>query len=225
MRVIGAGFGRTGTLSLKVALETLGFAPCNHMTEVMRRPDLINAWLDIAEGRSTDWDAVLGDFDATLDWPAAAYWRELAEHYPDAKVLLTVRDPERWYESMRATILRRPHLKAGRFRRLAMAVLSRRGAHFRTFARMARTTVVEGVLGGETRDRHRLIQIFQDHVREVRDTIPPDRLLVYDVREGWPRLCAFLGVPVPDIPFPRLNDREAFQRLSRSLTHGPPTTP
>ncbi|RCG23996.1 sulfotransferase family protein [Sphaerisporangium album] len=210
MRIIGAGFGRTGTLSLKAALERLGFAPCNHMLEVMDRPELIHRWLDIAEGRSADWDGVLGGFDATLDWPASAYWRELAAHYPDAKVLLTVRDPEEWYESMRATIFRR---RGGRTP--LGGLMAKISPDFRAFRRMARAALVERALGGETADRARLVRRFQDHVREVREAIPAARLLVYDVRQGWEPLCAFLGVPVPSEPFPRLNDREHFGRHTR----------
>ncbi|GII89217.1 sulfotransferase family protein [Sphaerisporangium siamense] len=210
MRVIGAGFGRTGTLSLKAALEGLGFAPCNHMREVMARPALIHGWLAIAEGRSRDWDGVLGGFDATVDWPAAAYWRELAAHYPAAKVVLTVRDPEAWYASMCATIF-----DEARAHGPGVRLLSRLSADYRAFRRMAYLAVLHRALDDVGPDKEALIRRFEEHVREVREAIPADRLLVYDVRQGWPPLCAFLGVPVPDEPFPRLNDRQTFGRLLR----------
>ncbi|MFC6931014.1 sulfotransferase family protein [Actinomadura yumaensis] len=104
MKVIGAGFGRTGTASLKQALEILGYGPCYHMSEVIAQPHRVRQWLDVGEGRSAGWDTIFAGYASTLDWPAAAYWRELAEHYPDAKVVLTVRDAERWYDSVSATI-------------------------------------------------------------------------------------------------------------------------
>jgi hypothetical protein len=180
------------------------------MLEVMAHPNMIYRWLDIAEGRSADWDGVLGGFDATLDWPASAYWRELAAHYPGAKVVLTVRDPEEWYESMHATIFRKGG-ERGPWGRLVAKVSPGLSA----FGRMVDAIVLRRVLAGETTDKERLIRRFEDHVREVREAIPAERLLVYDVRQGWEPLCAFLGVPVPREPFPRLNDREHFGRHAR----------
>jgi hypothetical protein len=218
MQVIGAGFGRTGTLSLKAALERLGFAPCYHMTEVLSHPVMIYQWLDLAEGRSTDFDAVLGGYQATVDWPAAAYWRELAEYYPDAKVVLTVRDPERWYESMRETILSRAHRKPGLRNRLFLTMIRLRDSDMYGFVRMTNATVSDKAFGGRTTEKEPLIQAFHDHVREVRETIPAERLLVYEVKEGWEPLCAFLGVPVPDEPFPRLNDRDNFWQTARAFS-------
>ncbi|MEO3870156.1 sulfotransferase family protein [Nonomuraea sp. B12E4] len=103
---MGAGFGRTGTASLKAALELLGYGPCYHMSVVIAEPYRVRQWLEVGEGRSRDWDTVFTGFRSALDWPAAAYWRELAEHYPDAKVVLTVRDPQRWWDSVSATIFR-----------------------------------------------------------------------------------------------------------------------
>ena len=104
LQVVGAGFGRTGTLSLKNALERLGFGPCYHMLEVMERPDHMQMWHRLAFDGPIDWDLLFRDFQSTVDWPAARYWRELAAHYPDARVLLSVRDPEAWYKSMTDTI-------------------------------------------------------------------------------------------------------------------------
>ena len=104
MKVIGAGFGRTGTMSLKVALEKLGFGPCYHMTEVFAHPEHTHFWLSAWRGEPADWEGVLGDYEATVDWPACTFYEELMERYPGAKVLLSVRDPDRWYESTRSTI-------------------------------------------------------------------------------------------------------------------------
>jgi hypothetical protein len=104
VKVIGAGFGRTGTMSLKVALETLGFDPCYHMTEVFVHPEHAGFWISAWRREPADWDGVLGEYEAAVDWPACTFYEELMERHPDAKVILSVRDPERWYESVRNTI-------------------------------------------------------------------------------------------------------------------------
>ncbi|GAA3508270.1 hypothetical protein FHR32_000883 [Streptosporangium album] len=215
MRVIGAGFGRTGTLSLKSALERLGFGPCHHMMEVMARPEQVRRWTAMAEGRPVDWDDLLGGYDSCVDWPSAAYWRELAEHYPEAKVLLTVRDPERWLASMNATILKQRD-RGARFPGSVMYRLSALlDTDFAAFVKMTGLTVDGRSLGGGGSDPDRLLKAFRSHIEEVTTVIPPERLLVYEVSQGWEPLCAFLGVPVPDEPFPRVNDSAEFAKNAR----------
>ena len=215
MKVIGAGFGRTGTRALKAALERLGYGPCYHMSEVIEQPYRVRQWLEIGEGATPDWEAIFAGYQATMDWPAAAYWRELAEHYPDAKIILTVRDPQRWYDSVGATIFRsalaeqRP-LPA--HRRLIRWLVARRAPDFALYPRMARATVMERIFGGRVDDRAHAVRVFEQHVAEVRDSIPAERLLVFNVGEGWAPLCQFLGCPVPDEPFPQVNERAAFRR-------------
>lgn len=215
MKVIGAGFGRTGTASLKRALEILGYGPCYHMSEVIAQPHRVRQWLDVGEGRSADWDTILAGYESTLDWPAAAYWRELAGHYPDAKVVLTVRDAERWYDSVSATIFasalaeRRP---LPPHRRIVRKLVALRAPDFALYPRMARATVMDRVFDGRIDDRAHVLKVFQRHIADVKAAIPPDRLLVLDVREGWEPLCAFLDEPVPDVPFPEANERATFRR-------------
>ncbi|MCG5218412.1 sulfotransferase family protein [Streptosporangium sp. KLBMP 9127] len=224
MRVIGAGFGRTGTMSLKAALEGLGFAPCYHMADVLSEPRRIYQWLDIAEGRSDDWDAVFEGYGACVDWPASAYWRELAAHYPQAKVVLSVRDPDRWYDSMQATIFKQAKRVDSGAGRLAAKVMFRLSGDMEAYTRMTSTIVGQGVFAGETADRAYLTKVFNDHVEAVKQAIPAERLLVFNVKEGWEPLCRFLDVPVPGEPFPRVNDSADFNRLVRKtmfrfLTH------
>ncbi|HEY9524033.1 MAG TPA: sulfotransferase [Thermopolyspora sp.] len=214
MRVIGAGFGRTGTLSLKLALERLGFGPCHHMTEVVDKPAQIHRWLDLAKGRPVGWDDLLGEYESCVDWPSAAYWRELAEHYPKAKVILTVRDADAWLASMNATILK-SH-KGSTLLKLMGPLLSLLGSDLAAFRQMATLTVDQRVFGGHINDRERVLSTFQEHAREVRETIPPGRLLVFTVGQGWAPLCEFLDVPVPDEPFPRGNDAAAFAAHART---------
>ncbi|MGW4642872.1 sulfotransferase family protein [Sphaerisporangium sp. NPDC004334] len=216
MRVIGAGFGRTGTLTLKTALERLGFGPCHHMTEVIGDSRQVRRWLAVSRGETPDWDSVFAGYRSCVDWPAAAYWRELAAHYPEAKIVLTVRDPARWLDSMRATILKQRERGTALPARMMMLFSSMLGTDLAAFMEMTRRIVTEREFGGRADDSEYLTQRFEEHVAEVKAAIPPERLLVFEVRQGWEPLCGFLGVPVPDEPFPRVNDTADFQARTRS---------
>ncbi|RKS71821.1 hypothetical protein BZB76_4631 [Actinomadura pelletieri DSM 43383] len=228
MQVIGAGFGRTGTASLKAALERLGLGPCYHMSTVIAEPHRVRQWLDIGEGAPADWDEIFAGFQSALDWPAASYWRELADHYPDAKVILTVRDGERWYDSVASTIFARalaerrpPSLR----RRLLRWLVARRSPDFALYPRMARATIFDRVFDGRIADRDHVLTVFDRHITEVESTLPPDRLLIFDVSQGWSPLCDFLAVPIPDEPFPQSNERTTWhrkrpRRLLHLLLHG-----
>jgi len=196
VKIIGAGFGRTGTLSLKYALERLGYAPCYHMFEVVDRPDRLQAWLNLGAGARPDWDRMFDGYQAAVDWPASAYWRELVDAYPDAKVILTDRDPERWYDSIDKTLYRQ-YLRVR--------------AEGTPFARMVGPLIWEGIFEGRFEDRRATVARFQRHIAEVADRVSADRLLVYRTGQGWDPLCRFLGVPVPDEEFPRSNDSSAFR--------------
>ncbi len=208
MKVIGAGFGRTGTLSLKQALEELGFGPCYHMQEVMRRPSHVRLWLDYAETGNAPWGESFDRFGSGVDYPVANVWAELAEHYPDAKVILTVRDPERWWESTNSTVYGFRTAFAPWFR---VAV-----PHIGRFVEMVETYVWAGLFGGRFADRDHAIAVFNEHSDLVRSTCPPERLLEFEVAQGWEPLCAFLDVPVPDKPFPHVNDAATTKRAVTS---------
>ncbi|WP_131738172.1 sulfotransferase family protein [Actinomadura roseirufa] len=214
MKVIGAGFGRTGTASLKAALELLGAGPCYHMSTVIAEPYRVRQWFEVAEGHGPGWDELFAGFASAVDWPASAYWRELAEHYPDAKVILTVRDPERWWDSVSTTVFagavadRRPSAR----RRVIRWLVARRAPDFALYPRMARAIIVDRVFGGRVDDRAHVLAVFERHVEQVTAALPADRLLVHRAADGWEPLCAFLGVPVPDVPYPRANERAAFRR-------------
>ena len=208
--VIGAGFGRTGTASLKRALESLGFSPCHHMSEVLKRPETAARWTAALNGDASVLPGPVAGYRATVDFPSCLLWRELAEHYPLAKVVLTVRDAEQWYRSARATILnpdrgsRAGRLGAGLVE--ALAPLS---------AAMAARGFPRDLGEAET------IEAFQRHNKSVRAGVPADRLLVYEVEQGWGPLCAFLGVDVPSMPFPRGNDAGTFQQnVDRAVRSG-----
>ena len=200
LEVIGSGLGRTGTKSLQTALNIVGFGPCHHMVEVFVHPETMELWVEAGAGRP-DWDQTFRDYRSAVDYPSAHYWRQLAEYYPDAKVIHTVRDPEAWFESAQATIFGsdRPPPPPD----------SIQAAFFASFTR-----------GMQVHDRAAMIDHFRRHTEAVKATIPPERLLVYEITQGWEPLCGFLGVPVPDEPFPAENSREAF--IARIRNAAPP---
>jgi hypothetical protein len=193
LKVIGSGFGRTGTMSLKLALERLGFEPCYHMVEVFQNPQAPGLWLDAAEGRP-DWEAIFEGYAATVDWPSASFYETLARAYPEAKVVHTERDAEAWFRSTQATIFAQD-LDA---------------APDQTWARMVLKVVGELFEGG-LHDKETVISAYKAHNARVREVIPAERLLVYEVAQGWEPLCRFLGVDAPDGPMPKVNTTEEFQ--------------
>jgi sulfotransferase family protein len=211
MRLIGAGFGRTGTLSMKAALEMLGYGPCCHMTEIYQHPDRVPLFRAAAAGEPVDWDAVFAGYESTVDWPGVSFWRELVARYPDAKVLLTVRDPERWYASVRDSLL--PTVQDAEI--AAMIETIPGVAEGR---RLALDLIYEREFGGRVEDPEHAMRVYAEHNAAVRREVPADRLLVYRVGDGWEPLCAFLGVPVPEVPFPHLNDGASFRaRIDEQL--------
>jgi Sulfotransferase domain len=213
VKVIGAGFGRTGTMSLKVALETLGFDPCYHMTEVFAHPEHAGFWISAWRGEPADWDGVLGGYEAAVDWPACTFYEELMERDPGAKVILSVRDPERWYESVRNTIYelsvvipRHPIYRIG-YKLVSFFVFRGPG-----IVDLAGEIIWRGTFDGRFEDMTYAIGVFERHSAEVQRCVPENRLLVYDVKAGWEPLCEFLRVEVPDEPFPRTNDTAQMRR-------------
>jgi len=192
LKVIGAGLGRTGTFSLKFALERLGFGPCYHMSEALASVRTsAPLWIEASRG-APDWDRLLEGYGSTCDYPACTFWRELADHYPDAKIILTTRNPDSWFDSVNATIFSRPHRET-----------FSDGPLQEFFDR-----TVYADFGDQIEDRAFMTDYFRRWNERVIDEVPADRLLVYSAREGWEPLCAFLGVPVPEVPYPRVNSRE-----------------
>lgn len=195
LKVIGAGLGRTGTLSLKLALEHLGFGPCYHMAEIFADMNrALPLWLDVVRGKP-DWEAVFDGYQSSTDYPVCTYWRELAALYPEAKVILSTRDPDSWFDSVSETIFSptlRANIEAGPMKEFM------EGA-------------VTGPLGDRIEDRAFMTQWFRDWQDQVIAGLPAERLLVYEARQGWEPLCAFLGVPVPAEPYPRVNSKEEMQ--------------
>ncbi len=221
MEIIGAGFGRTGTLSLKAALEELGYDPCYHMVELMDNPQHAKLWRAAYRGTLSDWEELLGGYRATVDWPGCSFWRELLDAYPDAKVVLSVRDPKRWFDSASSTIFQGPGTQGPLSRAAMFAASALRPDRLRTML-LVRDLIPKYTFGGNVTDPDHAIDVFNRHNAEVERGVPPERLLVYEVKQGWEPLCEFLGVEVPDKPFPHVNDSGSFHttigaRMRRQL--------
>ena len=208
LQIIGAGLGRTGTLSLKLAIEQLGFMGCYHMVEVLMNPSHAAYWNAAADGRA-DWARIFAGYAATVDYPGCRYWRELAGAYPEAKVILTVRDPQRWFESTQATIFSDHNRQRLQFPELDDFFAKNVFADF----------------GDRIHDRDYMVEMFQQHNEDVKRSISPERLLVFEVKEGWAPLCEFLDVPMPSEPFPHANSREemaAMIKAAQAAGHSQP---
>jgi len=205
MKLIGAGFGRTGTLSLKKALELIGFGPCYHMDEMIRFPKHMDVWRSAMDGKPVNWDDIFAEYQSTLDFPASLYYRELLAAYPDAKVILTVREPERWYQSMYETAYTMMEL-------YTPAWVKKYVPQYKRFADLIDTMIWNGLFNGRFADKAHAIQIFNAHIEQVKQNIPSEKLLIFNVKEGWEPLCTFLRIPIPEgIPFPHINDHETVK--------------
>lgn len=199
LEVIGAGFGRTGTLTLKIALEILGFQRCYHMIEVIHSPPKVaDTWLDAISGKIPDWDNVFQGFRAAVDWPVIHFLPELIEKYPETKVILTERDPHSWYESTRKTLFE------------AMQKVENRWMP--KYQKLGYELIINKTFMGITDNKTHAINIYNSHITWVKQNVPKERLISFDVARGWGDLCNFLSLPVPQAPFPHKNTTSEFQR-------------
>jgi hypothetical protein len=196
VRVVGAGVGRTGTLSLKAGLESLLGRPCYHMLEVFGHPEHVALWRAAAEGERVDWGAMLDGYGATSDFPACLFWREILEANPGAVVVLSTRpDAGAWWGSASRTI----------FALDAEQLPPEMGEWYEMWR-----TVATARFTPRWTDRHEAIAAYERHNAAVRAGAPPDRLVQWQPADGWGPLCAALDLPVPGEPFPHLNKREDF---------------
>lgn len=194
LKVIGTGFGRTGTDSMREALTILGFGPCHHMFEVNENPLQKRLWRALANGAAPDWEQLFAGYASCVDWPSAHYWRELIKIYPQARVILTWRPAEGWWDSYSKTVLQ------GILKGTDPDALSQ-------------TLVARQAMQGRPADRAHVMALYEANVAAVKSLVPADRLLIHSLGDGWAPLCAHLGVPVPDVPYPSRNSTEAFQTL------------
>ncbi len=204
IKILGAGLGRTGTYSLKLALEKLGFGPCHHMSETGSNVAHIDAWNNATDGMEVNWQVLFQGYQAAVDWPTVSFLPQLVNEYPRAKVILTLRNPEQWYESARDTIFRLSVLGE-----LASNVEEKRRS------KLSEQLILERFFSGRYNEKHYCIAKYDRHVESVRKLIKPANLLEYDVIDGWQPLCEFLDVSVPEEPFPVTNTRSSF--ISRQV--------
>jgi hypothetical protein len=208
MKLIGAGLPRTATLSQKIALEMLGFAPCYHMVDVLGDLDQAALWRKALDGELS-LTTILDGYQATVDWPGAFFYRDLIELYPEAKVLLSVRDDDSWAHSMRDTIW-------GLFyddvlmRHLSFARASIEAPWSSYLAMMLEMWRRSGLIDGEDTSLEFMSAAVRRYNAEVQEVVPSERLLVWTAGDGWEPLCEFLEVPVPDTSFPCVNDSKEF---------------
>jgi len=200
LKVIGVGVGRTGTYSLKLALNELGLGPCFHMEEVLiNAATQIPLWSTAADG-NPDWETIFDGYESAVDWPTARFFRELSKAYPDAKFILTDRNPDNWAQSFAGTIYK------------LLAQPEQLPDEMKGWLDMCQKVITQtGMPPGL--DEAGLSAAFSAHCDAVKAAIPASQLLVYQVKQGWGPLCKFLDVPVPDIAFPRTNDRSEFWDL------------
>ena len=210
LSVIGAGFGRTGTLSIKIALEYLGLGPCHHMVDVFANPEQLPHWQAAADGQPVDWDEVFAGYAAAIGWPSTHYWRELANKYPNSRILLSVRPADHWWKSFSNTI--------GTMLEIRSAVSNE---YFRSATAMAHKIIAEQTFGSAMNDKTAALFALQKRIDEVKQAIPGERLLIFDVLDGWGPLCKFLSLPIPDSDFPCSNSKneflKTFSHISKSV--------
>lgn len=220
LKIVGAGFGRTGTMSTYTALKQLGF-PCYHMIEVLGNPankGHLDFWREVADAPDApreDWERVFGQYTASVDNPAVCVWRELIRFYPDAKVLLTLhpKGADAWYESVVETI----YFTENTWQFKVLKAVTPFG---RKFGAMSQKLIWQHLHRDTMPDRAKATAFYNRHIEEVKAAVPPERLLVFSADQGWEPLCKFLGVAVPDGPFPNVNDRAEFQRIKRNISRG-----
>lgn len=193
LKVIGTGFGRTGTNSMQKALEILGVGPCHHMIEVNNDPAMKSRWRAfVGSGQAPDWEALFEGYSSCVDWPSAYYWRELIAAYPEARVILTWRSAESWWASYEKTLM-----------------VFRRNV---TDPESVGRKIIDMVFGAEFEDRDHAIGLYEANIAAVQAEVPAERLLVHKLGDGWEPLCAHLGVAVPEVPYPQKNSAAEFAR-------------
>lgn len=217
MKIIGAGYGRTGTKSLQTALEKLGYINCYHMEKLFRNPADVAHWKNAYEEKGVDWDSLFQNYQAIVDFPGSIYYKELAKFYPNAKVILTVRDPEKWYDSVYSTIFSfDPGLRL-KLKMLLKMPLSATARNLFQVILLNDKAIWKKYFDDNFKDKAYAIKKFQQHIQEVKKVIPAERLLVYEVKDGWKPLCDFLDKKMPTEPFPNANQQKDFHKWATGI--------
>ena len=207
MKVFGTGFGRTGTMSLKIALEKLGMGPCYHMREVVSHPSHIKIWYDISRGKHPNWNRLFKGFNSAVDFPVSLFYNKLINKFPDAKFILTIRDFDKWYISTANTIYKVPSILPEWFQQVVYPI--------KMFIAMQVNLIWVGLFNNKFSDKESARIVYYEHIERVKKVIPSDKLLIYEINKGWEPLCEFLNVDLPEMPFPKVNDTaEMLQKFT-----------
>ncbi|MER5470015.1 sulfotransferase family protein [Streptomyces sp. NPDC002935] len=218
LKLINAGLGRTGTTSLKAALDRLGLGPSFHMFDIVGDEERLKQWEKIVcDGQRPDWAALFDGYRSAVDGPCAVYYQQISKAFPDAKVILTVRDAESWYRSTYDTLYQ--------FALRSMQHPPEPGSQQDRLFRVTSTMVWDGLFGGRFADKDHAIEVYHRHNEDVVRALGKDNVLVYEVKQGWEPLCAFLGTEVPPEEFPRANDAASMRRrIAQAAGAGPLST-
>lgn len=221
IKIIGAGFPRTGTTTLKRSLELLGYGPTYHMKTLLTNPDMLHYWHKLRDTGTTDWDGLYDGYVSTVDFPAYPWYKEHMERYPDAKVIMTVRAFDGWYTSISNTVRKAgPQNLPEKLKMMAKLLTNPRVRKVVGCIKLVKEMLWKVQFEGRFDDKAFAEEVFNRHIESVKAHVPADKLLVYDVRDGWGPLCEFLGVPVPSEPLPHLNKKENFKTMLQSLMKG-----
>jgi len=210
LKVIGTGLGRTGTFSLKLALEHLGFGKCFHMLEMFHNPSDIRYFKKAEKGEPVDWSGLFKNYKAVVDYPAARYYRQITAHFPEAKIIHTHRDPDEWYESARETIFWVNRMPLSKIMEFALHFPFKKETRKRLPLLIYNRKLMHIEFGKDLSDKKEVLNRFERHTEKVLKQFSSERLLLFNSKEGWIPLCRFLNVPVPEIGFPHSNKREEF---------------
>lgn len=217
MKIIGAGFGRTGTKSLQLAIEKLGFGKCYHMEELLRNPEGVKHWTNAYKEKSVRWEELFKNYQSIVDFPGSMYYKELADYYPESKVILSVRDPERWYNSVRSTIYSFDPGPAIKIRMLLMMPFSTTARNLFKVILLNDKSIWKKFFEGRFKDKEYAINKFNNHIEEVKKVIPKDRLLIFEAKDGWAPLCKFLNTEIPNEPYPNSNKQNDFHTWAKGV--------
>lgn len=212
LKVIGTGLGRTGTHSLKIALTHLGFGECYHMVELFQKPEGLKYFQNAEKGKEVDWNKLFLNFQSTVDYPGARYFRQITDFYPDSKIIHTYRDPEEWYESAVKTILKAGGLTIKQYIRFAAHFTVSDEVRKRLPVLIYNKKLMKLEFGNDINDKRKIIKKFEQHTEEVIKKIDSSRLLICNIKEGWEPICKFLNVPVPSEKFPHSNTHDEFYK-------------
>jgi hypothetical protein len=218
LKVMNLSLGRTGTMSLKYALEQLGYDKCYHFIDLFDNPEHPSLFLSASQGQKVNWEKIFEGYQSTVYWSTCYDYHEILGNYPDVKVVLTMRDPEKWYKSTYDTIYKYNRLTF--FRKLFLPVIGFFRPDFKNLYKiwhLQENTLWQKTFQGKFHNKKFAIQVFKNHIEEIKSKVKPDRLLLFHVKDGWHPLCNFLDVPVPDTPFPHVNDSASFIQWRRDL--------